>query len=193
MEFTESAYKSLALKSLRLGWPEGIRIAEQHLSRSTLRRMLLMGTFEDVFPPESELPDVLDEVERHDYEALCSRETHHGRGYTEEWCTFTEWPEPSTWLPAAGRRLGLYLPEFWAGNVWAWLAMTPADQGIRRAIDAEPWTDMPAAMLDGHTTEGHRRRTLETILSGSYGGHRRLGRLVELEGWHGVRGRVHGT
>lgn len=188
---SEGAWKSTVVKSLRMGWPEGLRVASQHLAPSTVKRLLVSGLFEDVFPPETEFDDCLGEIERRDYDALCSRETLHGRGYAERYCDISEWPEPSTWLPAVGRTLGLYVPEYMAGNVWAWQALEPKDEGVRRHVDPAVWTEMPAAMLDGHTREGHRRRTLRTILSGDVDSHRRLGRMVMAVGWDPVRQQAH--
>ena len=77
--WSESAWKSLAIKSLRIGWPEGLRQAEARLTGSTMQMLLLASVFEDVLPPESELPDVLAEVKGREWEELCGRETHHGR------------------------------------------------------------------------------------------------------------------
>lgn len=53
--WSESAWKSLLVKALRIGWAEGLRQAEQRLTRSTMEMLLLASVFEDVFPPASEL------------------------------------------------------------------------------------------------------------------------------------------
>ena len=41
--FTESAWKSLAVKAIRLGWPEGLRQAAYRLSPATMRALLYVG------------------------------------------------------------------------------------------------------------------------------------------------------
>jgi hypothetical protein len=56
-DWTKSAWKSLAIKSLRIGWPEGLRQGERRLSPSVLRSTLIVSLFENVFPPGSELLD----------------------------------------------------------------------------------------------------------------------------------------
>jgi hypothetical protein len=78
--FSESLWKSLVVKALRIGWVAGIEAAAQRLAPSTIQATLLCGIFEDVFPAVSELTDALAEVRRKAFEALCQRETHHGRG-----------------------------------------------------------------------------------------------------------------
>jgi hypothetical protein len=85
--YSESLWKSLVVKSLRIGWPIGLEEAANHLPESSMEALLICGLFEDVFPPQSELADCLAEIKVRNYFALCSRETHHGRGLTEAFCS----------------------------------------------------------------------------------------------------------
>jgi hypothetical protein len=193
--WSESAWKSLAVKSLRIGWPEGLRQAEQRLARSTMDWLLLAGVLEDVFPAERELHDVVAELKARDWQALCSRETHHGRGYTEAFCALEKRAvaaarDPSPLYPEA-RRLGLYLPRRAWNVFWTWLELAPADEGVRREVDATPWRGMPRAILDSHTTEGKARGVKITVASGHYQAHLHLAELVAAYGWPTVRRRVH--
>jgi hypothetical protein len=193
--FTESAWKSLAIKSLRIGWAEGLRQAEQRLTRSTLQMLLLASVFEDVFPPASELPEVVAEVKARDWEALCARETHHGRGYTAAFCELEPRAvaaarDPSR-LYSQARRLGLYLPARSWNCFWTWLELSPADEGARREVDASTWRGMPSAILDSHTQEGRRRGVKMTVASGHYEAHLHLAELVHAQGWPRVRREVH--
>jgi len=194
--WSESAWKSLAIKSLRLGWPEGLRQAERRLSPSMMRSTLIVSLFEDVFPPTLELRAAVDELERHEWDALCARETHHGRGYTDAFCDLADEAvaaaeNPQRMMREARRlRLPFLPPRTW--NVfWTWQKIAPADAGVRRELDAAPWTGMPAAVVDAHTFEGARRRAGYTILSGDYATHRQIGARVAAEGWEPLRAEVH--
>ncbi len=78
--FSGSLWVSLAVKSVRLGWPAGFRGAVAVLgSRIDWRDLLLAQVFEDIWPSTDQLPEVLREVETMDLEALFARDTHHGR------------------------------------------------------------------------------------------------------------------
>jgi hypothetical protein len=193
--WTESAWKSLVIKALRIGWPDGLRQAERRLSSSAMEFLLRASLFEDVFPPERELAAAVDELERRDWEALCSRETHHGRGYTAAFCDLADEAiaaakNPAPLYPEA-RRLGLYLPPRSWNCFWTWLRLAPADEGVRRELDETPWRGMPKAMIDAHTAEGRRRRSGYTVVSGDYDTHRAIAELVEAQGWGELRARVH--
>lgn len=191
--YSESVWKSLAVKALRIGWPEGIRQAAARLGKSKLDYQLLCGLFEDVFPAAGELDQVRAEIKAGDYEALCARETHHGRGWSEAFCDLEEGAVAAArnreriWAEA--RRLRLWLPARANNTFWTWLRLAPADAGVTRPIDTTPWRGMPAAMLDRHTLEG--RKHGYTILSGDYDTHRAIGRRVMVEGWDGLRREAH--
>jgi hypothetical protein len=194
--WSESAWKSLAIKSLRIGWPEGLRQAERRLSPSILRSTLIVSLFEDVFPPESELLDAVDELNRHDWHALCAREAHHGRGYTGAFCDLADEAiaaakNPGFMYSKARRRRLPYLPPRAWNVFWTWLRLEPDDLDARRPLDDTPWGGMPAAVIDAHTTEGRRRRTGYTSLSSDYETHRVIGVRVRANGWGPLRTEVH--
>lgn len=194
---SRSAWASLAVKSLRLGWPAGLHQARMRLGESYMRLVLLCGLFEDIFPATSELADAVREVNQQDYRALARRETHHGRGWTDRFCELeheavTAASDAPQALYMEAKRLGLWLPKRALNCFYTWLQLAPDDPGIRREPDLAPWQGIPAAMLDGHTREGKSAGTAVTVLSGFYASHRKLARLVEAEGWEGVRQRVHG-
>jgi hypothetical protein len=194
--FSESAWKSLAVKSLRIGWSEGLNQAVSRLGVATVNPLLLCGIFEDVFPAMANLGMTLDEVGSLDLEALCARETHHGRGYTEAFCDLEHQaieaartrPEE---LYAAGQRFGLCLPRRSLNCFYTWMNLHPKDTGVRRPLDDAPWNGMPKVMLDGHTLEGKRLGQRVGLLSGHYEQHRVIGQRVMREGWDPIRAEAH--
>ncbi len=193
--WTDSLYKSLAVKSLRIGWPEGLRIAEERLGKSSVSGLLLCGIWEDVFPAESEVAEVNRAARRCDYEALCSYETHHGRGLTDAFCDLevaavaaAKNREP---LWKEGRELGVWLPNRALNCFYTWLMIRPTDAGVRRELDSHRYSRMPAAVADSHTKEGKALGVKMTVVSGHYEQHRKLGKLVQSGGWEPVRRRVH--
>jgi hypothetical protein len=202
--FSESAWRSLAVKSLRIGWPEGLRQAELRIGKSQVRHQLSCGLWEDVFPPQRELADALHEIHALQYERLCERQTHHGRTIAgrrmSDWfCDLgpaaievAKTPELQETLAQKARELGLpYVPPRILNCLWTWLQIAPHDVGIRRPLDETPWTGMPTAVLDAHCYEGRRRRVGDTVASGSYEQHRALGQRVAAEGWEPVRVEFH--
>ncbi len=196
--YSRSAWVSLAVKSLRLGWPAGLRQAAPHLTKSYLQDVLICGLLEDVFPPESEIGDAVDEVVRLDYDALCIRETHHGRGYTERFCNMETVAtkaarQEAVLLRGHARALGFWLPRRSLNCFYTWTHIAPDDPGQRRTADTAPWTAMPTAVLDHHTKEGKKAKRDRTIISGDYDCHRELGILVAEHGWEYVRDSVHRT
>lgn len=195
--YSESLWKSLVVKSLRLGWPEGLRRAAGVLNERTVKSLLTCSVFEDIFPAKSELADVLDEIDRLDYEALCVRETHHGRAYTEDFCSLAEEgmeaaKTQASELRAFGSTLGLsHLPPRSLNCFYEWVKLNPMDAGKRREIDSREWSGMPLAMADAHTYEGLRKGQSVTVLSGHFENHETLGRRVGSEGWSKIRKEVH--
>jgi hypothetical protein len=198
--YTESAWKSLVVKAVRLGWPEGLRQAELRLSPSKVKGVLLTQVFEDIWPTEDELEDTLGELKRGEWHGLCERDTLHGRGYIEVYLDPKLGAESEEAARAPGtfglydeaRKRKLYLPDRAWSNFAHWLKVAPADSGQRRTLDMHPWRGMPAAILDAHTVEGRQRGTRTTILSGSLEGHRMLAEAVMKDGWDAVRELVHG-
>jgi hypothetical protein len=196
--FTRSLWISLAVKSVRLGWPAGLHEARRHLSPSIFRSTLLVQVFEDILPPTDELATVIDEVVRGDVEALCARETHHGRGLTPQFCDLEQvsfhvaFYEPAR-IRDRVRALGCSLwPPPRALNVaWIWVQVAPTDHAPPREVDSAPWTGMPSCMADKHTYEGNARGTKVTLLSGTNAQQRRIAALVQEEGWSALRYAVH--
>ena len=184
------------MKSLRIGWPEGLRQAQIHIGLSKMRGVIACGLFEDVFPAGDELKDAAREAQLLDYEALCRRETHHGRGYTKKFCAL-EVEAVNAAANEGGRLyhqakdLGLWLPPRAMNCFYTWLKLKPKDAGVIRKVDRTPWTTMPPAMLDGHTREGRWKGRRMTILSGHYENHLTLSKMVKEIGWNGVRKAVH--
>ncbi len=194
--WSEAAWKSVAVKSLRLGWPAGLARAERALTASGMKPLLICGLFEDVFPPPRELPRALAEIARRDYEALCRRETHHGRGMTPQFCGL-EYHAVRGARSEQGRlyreakRYKLWLPPRSLNCFWTWLAMLPQPPQPQRTVDEAEWRGMLPVFLDGHTPEGRERRTLVTLLSGHYRQHDELGKRVLRDGWEEIRRQVH--
>jgi hypothetical protein len=201
---SESLWKSVVVKSQRIGWVAGLQQAALRLSPSTMRSLLTCGLFEDTYPPREEFDEALREAYDFEFEKLCARETHHGRGMTPEFCrletvAMRAMNEKRTWLYAEGRKLGrtfmengLWLPPRSLNCVYTWLVMKPGDTGVRREPDRTPWTGVPAVMADMHTPEGRGLGTYTTLLSGSYEQHLRLyERYARDEGWGSIREEVH--
>jgi hypothetical protein len=195
MGHSKSLWKSTVVKSLRMGWPAGLREAEKHLTPAVMTSLLMCGLFEDVFPCPVELEVCVEEIRRRDYESLCNRETLHGRGYAPALCALKEESLAAAENERAGlwakaREYGLSLPPR-ALNVWfTWLKIQPEIPG-QRSIDATRWTTMPCAMADSHTPEGRAMHVRMTVLSGHYENHFKLGERVMREGWNSVRSEVH--
>jgi hypothetical protein len=194
--FSESAWKSLAIKSLRIGWPEGLRQAFQRLTPHDIRAILVCGLFEDTFPAADDLQDASMEAGRCDLDALCTRQTHHGRGHTGVFCDLEhEAAEAVRISPDAIRRegqlLNLRLPPRSLICFYAWQRLHPNDSGVRRTIDDAPWRGMPSVILDGHTVEGRSLGQRVTLLSGHSEQHRVIGTRVMREGWQSIRAEAH--
>ena len=194
--YSESLWKSVVVKSLRIGWTEGIKEASRRLNKSTMKSLLICGLFEDVFPPEEELQEAIDEVYRFDFEALCSRETHHGQGLTDRFCDLeveavyaAENRKQEIW--DAAKKYGIWLPPRALNVFYTWYRLRNEIRGGRREIDRTPWTGIPKVMADSHTYEGRKMRQGITLLSGHYSQHRKIGQLVQEKGWEWIREQVH--
>lgn len=197
--YSESLWKSLAVKAMRLGWPAGLEAAAERLEPSTVRSLLVCGVFEDVFPAKEEIEAVRQEIEGRDYEALCRRQTHHGRGLTPAFCALERVAcaaardSRKNVLFAEGKRLGFALPPRSLNCFYTWFHMAPHDAGAVRAIDPTPFRGIPLAMADAHTIEGKRIRQEVTSLSGHYHQHARIAERVQAEGWEPLRRETHGA
>jgi hypothetical protein len=195
---TVGAWKSLAVKSLRLGWLFGLEAAEIRLGKTYMRACMTCGVFEDIFPAVNELSQVAIEVDRLDYAALCRRETHHMRGHTGAFCAYEKEaceaaandPGP---LYMQAKNYGIKLPPRSLNCWYTWYHILPQDEGKRRTVDMTPWTTMPTAMLDGHTMEGKSMKVVVTLLSGHYSNHLTLSKTLPRLTWDGLRAQVHGS
>lgn len=194
--YSESLWKSVVVKSLRIGWPAGLEEASRRLNKSTMKSLLICGLFEDVFPPEEELQEAIDEVNRFDFEALCSRETHHGQGLADKFCDMENEAvyaarnrKPDIW--AVARKYGIWLPPRALNVFYTWCRLRKEVMGGKREIDPTPFTGIPKVMADSHTYEGKKMGQGITLLSGHYSQHREIGRLVQEKGWGWIREQVH--
>lgn len=193
--WSESLWKSLAVKSLRMGWPAGLEAAERALNPSTLRSLLTCGVFEDTFPATGEIEAVLEAVAENDYEALCRWETHHGRGYTPAFCDLEEKAVAAAKgqrgvIFGKARELDIWIPPRALNCLWTWMELAPSRDGTRE-IDPRPFKTIPRAMADSHTYEGKHLDQQVTVLSGHYANHRALAERVAADGWQGIRKEVH--
>lgn len=191
-DYSESAWKSLVVKALRIGWLTGLEKAASKVSPSSVTACLLCSVFEDVFPAISELEAVIAEAKTLALAKLCARQTHHGRGLTPRFCDLETQAvaaaETSKGLIyAMAREYKLWLPPRSLNCFWTWKVMTPRDAGMTRDVDTSPWRGMPSVMLDGHTFEGKLAGTKVTLLSGHYHNHRHLAERVASEGWASIR------
>ena len=195
--FSKSAWKSLAVKALRIGWVAGLERAEAAIGKSDMRSVLTCGVFEDIFPAVNEIQATMSEVMQRNYSALCARQTHHGRpGITERFCQLepravhaAEHQYKRLWAFAKERNI--WIPIRALNCWWTWLHIAPTDSGVRRSIDNSPWLGMPIEMIDSHTREGKARGVNTTLLSGHYHKHLELSQIVQAHGWEYVRNIVH--
>ncbi len=197
-EVSESLWKSLAVKSLRMGWPAGIKAAAGRLNPSTMKSLLTCGVFEDVFPTTEDVPVVLRLIKERDYYSLCVYETHHGQGLTEEFCDYEQEAtyaakhcKSEIWRTATQEFNRLWLPPRSLNCFWTWWQMVSKITRMARSVDNAPFVGIPLAMMDGHTAEGKKERATTSVLSGSYAQHRKLGQMIKTHGWEKVRQLVH--
>lgn len=196
--YSESLWKSVVVKSLRIGWPEGLREASRRLNKSTMKSLLICGLFEDIFPPEEELQEAMDEINRFDFEALCSRETHHGQGLTDKFCDLEDEAvyaarnrKSEIW--AVAKKYGIWLPPRALNVFYTWWRLKDEIIGGLRRVDRTPFLGIPKVMADSHTYEGKRMGQSITLLSGHYSQHREIGRLVQEKGWQWIREQTHNS
>lgn len=192
--FSESAWKSLVVKSLRIGWVNGLQEASKKISKSTMESLLLAGLFEDVFPGSwKELDNCILEIKSGNYKSLCERNTHHGRGYTDAFCDL------ENEAVEKGRSEGYELMKEVQNNsslrwlnprvfncLYTWMKIKPNDENSKRAIMTHQFSGMPECILDGHTYEGKCSGRRIGLLSGHYSQHREIGKLVSFVGHWGI-------
>lgn len=197
---SESLWKSVLVKSIRLGWPEGCRQAEMRLGRATSTSIALTQIFEDIKPAKEEIAEAINLVWKADWDKLCSYETFHGRGMVKQ--IFAQWTpqRDAEWkrcredfVEFAKEDLGLkFIPPRMEANVYNWYHYRDMlKPGARRSLDLNPWKGVPIDMVDMHTYEGVKAERFGTILSGNEKGMKWLEAQVQSIGWDGVRSLIH--
>lgn len=190
--FSESAWKSLVVKSLRAGWLEGMEAAAERLAPSTVKTLLIAGLFEDVFPSGfEELDWQIQLIENKSYQELLSFETHHGRQYTDRFCSLEqESTSVDPWkmqeiLSELYKNISInWLPPRVNNCIYTWYKIWPEDKNPKREVFSYPFEKMPLFVLDSHTYEKRERIGL---LSGHYSNHKAIGVEVYHNGWNRIR------
>lgn len=193
--FTESVWKSLVIKSIRIGWVAGLKEAHNHLSNSKIESLLVAGLFEDVWPYDmKDLDDCYDAIRQQDYEWLCSRNTLHGRGYGQAF--FDDRHIACEVGPKAGYGIAAKIKNetkiSWLNPrifncLYTWYNTPKKDDDVFRPVCEHPWIGMPKGILDEHTYEGKMRGVKITLLSGHYENHLAIANRVMLEGWKPIQ------
>jgi hypothetical protein len=195
--FSQSAWKSLAIKSLRIGWVNGIMESAKNLSKSELETLLISGLFEDVFPSSyKDLDSAFEEIKNKDWYALCSRNTLHGRGYAQEFvdmerdaCSFGYKQGDMILNEIRSRTKMTWINPRVYNCLYTWYTIKPraTEENYFREVLVHEWEGMPQNILDGHTYEGKCKKLDMCLLSGHYENHQVIGERVMAEGWEGIR------
>lgn len=196
--YSESLWKSLVVKSIRMGWINGLVEAEKRLPKSTIQRFLISGIFEDLWPHPSEIWAAIDMANRGDYAGLLSIDPHHGKGLSETYCNYHPtsdeyWYNNREFIfeKLKENLPGLYVPTNSLGNALNWMVHKHLIPQKSRTLDETPFRGIPPAFADQHTPEGWERKTPFTLLCGHPKSHRMLGSQVQKIGWDGIRRQVH--
>ena len=193
--FSESAWKSLAIKSLRIGWVEGLEESAKNLSKSGLTSLLTGSLFEDVFPfGYKHLNECYIDIKNQDFESLCSVNTLHGRGYAQQFYDYAEQACSTGKLEGdkITQRIKQHTDITWINPrvyncLWTWYVIQPTQDNITRNVLNHKWRGMPKNILDGHTYEGKILKQDCELLSGHYENHLAIGEQVMNEGWELLR------
>jgi len=196
--FTKSAWKSLVIKSMRIGWVEGLQEATKNLPKSEIATVCVGTLFEDTFPVRyKDLNECYHEIKNGEWEKLCSRNTHHGRGYTEAFFNMAEEACQTDKNMAYNRGIMAAIQQNtdikWINErvyncLYTWYKINPQkDSNYLRNPLHHKWSGMPLNILDGHTYEGKRKGKDCLLLSGHYENHRHIGKRVMTEGWEPIR------
>lgn len=198
--FTQYAWVSLVVKSIRMGWPEGIRQAETRLGTFITKRTATVQIFEDILPADVDIPEIDKAIWSGDWDKVCSYNTHHGRNQTDwfikEWVSgYGDWAgnhEPQVKKLAEEKYGFKRIQSRMCGDFWTWYNIKSKikETGVRE-IDRTPWAGIPPDILDMHTIEGKRMKTNVTLLSGTNDGHIKFAQMVQKFGWDGVRKIIH--
>jgi hypothetical protein len=195
--FTKSAWKSLAIKSIRIGWVEGLQQASKNLSKSEMTTVCVGSLFEDVFPIKyKDLDDCYKEIQNQEWEILCSRNTLHGRGYGQAFFDYAEescrFEENLKYNEGIVRAIGINTTLKWINPrvyncLYTWYKLNPQPNNYFREPMRHKWSGMPKNILDAHTYEGKCMGQQMTLLSGSYENHLLIANRVMKEGWQPLR------
>jgi len=195
------AWVSLVVKSVRLGWPEGIRQAEARIGNYLTKRTAEVQIMEDISPTEDLLPEIQRLVWTANWDELCTYDTHHGRGSTrliettfqQKYESYCEDERNRPELEALADIYRFKKPQARIyGDLITWHNLKNELPEMKmRSIDTHPWRGVPIDVLDRHTSEGKRAKRLDTILSGSVEGHLMLADAVQKHGWEVVRDHIH--
>jgi hypothetical protein len=193
--YSESAWKSLAIKSVRIGWRQGLEESAKNLSKSGLASILVGSLFEDVFPHSfKDLNECYIDILNQDWQSLCERNTLHGRGYAQPFFDYAEEACSTGKLQGDSitREIRQKTQISWINPrvyncLWTWYVIKPEPKEFVRTILDHEWQGMPKNVLDGHTYEGKRMGLDCTLLSGHYENHLAIGNRVMLEGWEPIR------
>lgn len=196
---SDHLWRSVVVKAVRIGWPAALEAAARHLSKSEMKRVILIQYFEDIFPHPDEVHDLELAVAEQDYHKVCTYETHHGKRWTEKIHTFSKAESeplsdrnPERIKKTAMREYGWWINARGYADFWSWHRLKEElPFGARREVDATPWEGVPSCMADMHCGEGRIVGNYETMLSGTWDIHRKLGRMVPEVGWEVVRNKVH--
>lgn len=190
--YSESTWKSLVVKSLRVGWVDGLNAASEALAPSTMKSILTNGLFEDVFPTRwEEFNECLELIDKKDYVALCQFQTHHGRDYTRKFCAMAEE------ACGIGKFKGYDIMQEIKANsplrflsqniyncIYTWYKINPQDKNVKRIEFRMPFNGIPECVMDSHTYEGKMNKYKPmNFLSGHYENHEIMGKNVMKYGW----------
>lgn len=197
--FSESMWKSLLVKSERMGWLEGVLEAEKRLPKSKVQQLLISGVFEDIWPHQDEIYLCIDWIKEQNYEPLLAIQTHHGKGLTPSYHSYHDTTDDWWYhkMPQLIKLIqdnlpGIYVGKMALGNAMSWIYHKGLIKKVARTVDKTPFTGIKPAFADQHTYEGKKIGTLETILCGHPDV--TLGMtypVVRSGGWEEVRRRVH--
>lgn len=193
--YTKSAWKSLVIKSLRIGWVNGLEEAAKNLTKSDMNNLLLGSLFEDVFPASiEELNKCWILIQTKQYDKLCSINTLHGRGYAQKFFDMAD--EAVKAAKYEGGQIAKSIVQQTSINwinprvnncLYTWYKIEPKKKNYKREPLIAEWKGMPVNILDEHTYEGKKVGRKITLLSGHYENHLAIGNRVMKEGWGLIR------
>lgn len=164
----------------------------KHLSKSDNVSILITQLFEDTFPAEEDLADMVKQALNLNLNFL-EEETHHGKGLTPQFCDLEKeatkaGKDDINALRWQARRLyGIPFLPFRAGNTfYTWSKLKGQIRAKRRQINFFPFQAMPVAMADMHTEEGRDAGRFATVLSGTYNQHFKIYQIVQAQGWEAI-------